>query len=123
MERLVRAKPINHLIKMQIVVLVVTSLITLCIQDINTVFAYAYGCAIALINSFIQRKHLFAAAKFAKADAGKNLGRAYRCVAERWFITILMFAIGFLAFIADEMILVGFVAMQVVVLFGNYNRA
>ena len=123
MERLVRAKPINYLIKMQIVVLVVTSLITLCIQDINIVIAYVYGCAIALVNSFIQRKHLFAAAKFAKADAGKNLGRAYRCVAERWFVTILMFAIGFLVLMPDEMILVGFIAMQIVVLFGNYNRA
>ena len=123
MERLVRAKPINHLIKMQVIVLVVTSLITLCIQDINTVFAYIYGCAIGLVNSLLQRWHLFAAAKLAKADASKNLGRAYRCVAERWFVTILMFAIGFLVLIPDEMILVGFVAMQVVVLFGNYNRA
>lgn len=123
MERLVRAEPINHLIKLQIVVLVVTSLIILCTQDIHTVFAYAYGCAIALVNSFVQRWHLYASAKFAKADAAKNLGRAYRCVAERWFITVLMFAIGFLVFLSDEMILVGFVAMQAVVLFGNYNRA
>lgn len=123
MERLVRAKPITHLIKMQVVVLVVTSLIMLCIQDVNTVFAYFYGCAIGLFNSLLQRWHLFAAAKFAKADAGKNLGRAYRCVAERWLLTILMFAIGFLVLVSKEMILVGFVAMQVVVLFGNYNRA
>ncbi|HDY85560.1 MAG TPA: ATP synthase subunit I [Methylophaga sp.] len=123
MERLVRAEPINHLIKMQLVVLVITSLIILCIQDISMFVAYLYGSAIGIIISFLQRWHLFAAAKNAKADAGKNLGRAYRCIVERWFVTIIMFAIGFLIFLSDEMMLAGFIAMQGVVLFGNYKRA
>jgi ATP synthase protein I len=123
MESLVRVQPINHLLKMQFIVLVITSLFVLCFQDINTVIAYLYGGAIALINTLLQRIHLYAAAKYAKADASKNLGRAYRCIAERWLLTIILFAIGFLVFTSVKFILAAFIFMQAVVLFGNYNRA
>lgn len=123
MERLVRAQPINRLLKLQLVVLVVTSLAFLLFQDVDSVLAYLFGGTIALLNTLLQKIHLYAAAKYAKADANKNLGRAYRCIAERWLLTIVLFAIGFLVFIPAESMLIAFIVMQVVVLFGNYNRA
>jgi ATP synthase protein I len=123
MDRLVRAQPINYLIKLQVVVLVLTIIFVLCFHSLSTAYAYSYGGVIAVFNSVLQRWHLYAAAKFAKADASKNLGRAYRCVAERWVLTIVMFAIGFILFTEDKTMLVGFIAMQAVVLFGNYYRA
>jgi ATP synthase protein I len=123
MERLVRAQPINHLLKMQFMVLVITSLIVLCFHEINSVIAYLYGGVIAVFNTLLQRKHLYAAAKYAKADASKNLGRAYRCIAERWMLTIVLFAVGFLVLIPVKSMLAAFIIMQMVVLFGNYNRA
>jgi len=85
--------------------------------------AYLYGGGIAVVNTLLQKWHLFAAAKTAKADANMNLGRAYRCVAERWVLTLLLFAIGFSVFVTAEMLLAGFVVAQLVVLFGHYNRA
>ena len=77
----------------------------------------------AIANTLLQRWHLLAAGEFAKADAGMNLGRAYRCIAQRWALTIVLFAIGF-SMLRDSslMLLVGFIVAQVVALFGNYNR-
>ncbi len=123
MESLVRAQPINHLIKMQVVLLVITSLIVFLVRDNANTLSYLFGGMIAVSNTLLQRWHLSASAKFARADASKNLGRAYRCVAERWVMTIVLFAIGFLVLVPVEMMLAGFIVMQAVVLFGNYSRA
>ena len=120
---LVRAEPINHLLKWQITTLVLTVLIVFVWQGNMAGIAYLYGGGIAVGNTLLQRWHLFAAAKTAKADADKNLGRAYRCVAERWVLTIVLFAIGFLVFVPAEMLLAGFVVAQIAVLFGHTNRA
>jgi ATP synthase protein I len=123
MDSRIRVRPIDNLIKMQLITLAITVLIVLWWQGINASLACFYGGGIAVVNTLLQRWHLISTAKEAKSDAGKNLGRAYRCVAERWLVTIVMFAIGFWVFIPDEMILAGFIEMQAVVLFGNYNRA
>lgn len=120
---LVRAEPINQLLKWQIITLVLTVLIVFVWQGKIASIAYLYGGGIAVGNTLLQRWHLFAATKTAKADAGKNLGRAYRCVAERWALTIMLFAIGFSVFIPAEMLLAGFVVAQIAVLFGHTNRA
>lgn len=121
---LVRAEPINLLLKWQTFTLVITVFIVFVWQDsFLTCIAYLYGGSIAIVNSLLQKWRLYRAAKTAKADASKNLGMAYRCVAERWLLTIVMFAIGFSAFVSAEMLLAGFVVAQVVVLFGHYNRA
>ena len=122
-EALVRADPINQLLKWQSVALVLTVLIVFVWQGQTASMAYLYGGGIAVGNTLLQKWHLLAAAKTAKADASMNLGRAYRCVAERWVLTIVLFAIGFSVFIPAEMLLAGFVVAQVVVLFGHYNRA
>jgi len=123
MESLVRAQPINQLLKMQVVVLVITSLIVFFVRDNTNSLSFLYGGMIAVLNTLLQRWHLSASAKFAKADASKNLGRAYRCIAERWVMTIVLLAIGFKVLVPIEMMLAGFIAMQSVVLFGNYSRA
>ena len=120
---LVRVEPINHLLKLQIIALVITVSIIFLWQGMAASIAYCFGGGIAIANTLLQRWHLLAAAKFAKADAGKNLGRVYRCVAERWALTIILFAIGFSVLKPSAMmLLVGFIVAQVIVLFGNYNR-
>lgn len=120
---LVRAEPINHLLKWQVITLVIASLIVLVWQGTGASIAYLYGGAIAVANTLLQKWHLHAAAKYAGADASMNLGRAYRCVAERWALTIVLFAIGFSVFTSALALLAGFIVAQIVVLFGNYNRA
>lgn len=87
-------------------------------------FAGAYGAAIGLANTLLQRRHLILAAREAKADAALNLRKAYRCVAERWFVTIVMFSVGFIVLKLSALaVLVGFVATQLVLFLGNTNRA
>jgi len=122
-EGLVQSDPINRLLKLQLTTLIVTVLIVFFLQGKLAGIAYLYGGSIAVANTFLQKWHLFVAAKYAGADAGKNLGRAYRCVAERWALTIVMFAIGYSVLTPALMLIVGFIVVQIVVLFGNLKRA
>jgi len=86
--------------------------------------AAIFGVAIGLANTFLQRRHLIMAAREAKADAALNLRKAYRCVAERWLVTIVMFSVGFLVLKLSALaVLVGFIASQLVLFLGNMKRA
>lgn len=124
MEQLVRVQPINDLIKIQVVLLVVTSLIILCYQEIGSVISYLYGGIMGVANTFIQRWHLIGSAKHARSDATMNLRKAYRCVLERWVLTVSMFAIGFgVLTLSFSYLMAGFIMTQLALLFGNLNRA
>lgn len=125
MDRLTRVQPINHLIKMQVVVLVVIVLITLWWQGSSAAaIACFYGGSIAIANTLLQRWHLIGSAKQAKSNAGMNLRKAYRCVAERWILTIVMFAIGFAVLNLSPLpLMTGFIVTQFALLFGIKNRA
>jgi len=124
MDRLTRVQPINHLIKMQVVVLVVTVLISLWWRGNSAAIACFYGGSIAIANTWLQRWHLISSAKQAKSNAGMNLRKAYRCVAERWILTIVMFAIGFAVLNLSPLpLMTGFIVTQFALLFGIKNRA
>ncbi len=120
----IRVQPINHLLKVQTFVLVITVLIILWLQGSNASLACLYGGGIAIANTLLQRWHLVSAAVNAKSDAGKNLRKAYRCVIERWCLTIILFAVGFSVLVIKPMpLMIGFIVTQLALLFGNKNRA
>lgn len=124
MDRLTRVQPINHLAKMQVVMLVVTVLIILWWQGYSAAIACFYGGSIAIANTLLQRWHLIGSAKQAKSNAGMNLRKAYRCVAERWILTIVMFAVGFAVLNFSPLpLMTGFIETQLALLFGIKNRA
>ena len=124
MDSRIRVRPINHLIKMQLVTLAITVLIALWWQGFNASLACFYGGSIAVANTLLQRWHLIGSAKQAKSDAGMNLRKAYRCVLERWVLTILMFAVGFAVLeLSAGPLMTGFIVTQLALLFGNFNRA
>lgn len=124
MDRLTRVQPINHLAKMQVVMLVVTVLIILWWQGYSAAIACFYGGSIAIANTLLQRWHLIGSAKQAKSNAGMNLRKAYRCVAERWILTIVMFAVGFAVLNFSPLpLMTGFIVTQLALLFGIKNRA
>ena len=124
MDRLTRVEPINLLLKIQVITLVVTGLVFYLWQGWNAAIAGAYGASIGVANMLLQRRHLILAAREAKADAALNLRKAFRCVAERWFVTIVMFSVGFLVLKLSALtVLVGFIATQLVLFLGNTNRA
>ena len=124
MDRLTRVQPINHLVKMQVVMLVVTVLIALWWQGHSAAIACFYGGFIAIANTLLQRWHLIGSAKQAKSNAGMNLRKAYRCVAERWVLTIVMFAVGFAVLNFSPLpLMTGFIVTQLALLFGIKNRA
>jgi len=107
---------------MQVVILVVVSLLFLLWQGYSAAYASFFGGFIAVANTLLQRWHLIKAATQAKSDAGKNLRKAYRCIAERWLLTIVLFAVGFavLAFLPLPL-MTGFIVTQLALLFGNLN--
>lgn len=124
MDRLTRVQPINHLLKVQVVALVLIVLIILWWQGASAATACFYGGSIAIANTLLQRWHLIGSAKQAKSDAGKNLRKAYSCVAQRWLLTIVMFTVGFavLTFLPLSL-MAGFIVTQLALLFGIKNQA
>lgn len=124
MDRLIRVQPINLLLKIQVVTLVLIGLLFLLWQGLGAALAAVFGAAIGVANTLLQRRHLIMAAREAKADAALNLRKAYRCVLERWFITIVMFTVGFLVLKLSALpLLAAFIATQLVLFLGNMNRA
>jgi len=120
MDSRVRVQPINQLIKRQIVLLVITVLIVLWWQQSSAALACFYGGSIAIANTLLQRWHLIGSAKQAKSNAGMNLRKAYRCVLERWILTIVMFAVGFAVLALMPLpLLTGFIVTQLALLFGT----
>jgi len=122
MDSRIRVQPFNQLIKRQIVLLVLTVLIVLWWQESSAALACFYGGSIAIANTLLQRMHLIGSAKQAKANAGMNLRKAYRCVLERWILTIVMFAVGFAVLALTPLpLLIGFTVTQLALLFETRN--
>ena len=124
MDRLTRVQPLNLLLKRQAATLVLMFLVFFVWQGLEMAVAVAYGAAIGIANTLLQRRHLILAAREAKADAAMNLRKAYRCVAERWIVTIAMFSVGFIVLeFSAPGVLAGFIATHLVLFLGNTNRA
>lgn len=124
MDRRTRTQPINHILKVQAVVLMAIVIFFLLWQGINGAIAGGFGSLIVIANTLLQKWHLNRAANTAKADAQLNLREAYLCMAERWALTIIMLAVGFAVLKLSALaLLVGFVVTQVALLFSNTNRA
>ncbi len=120
----VRLQPINTLLKRQFITLVGIVVILLWWLGINAAVASFFGGSIALANTLLQRWHLIASVEQAKSDAGKNLRKAYSCVAQRWLLTIVMFAVGFAVFkFLPLPLMTGFIVTQLALLFGIKNQA
>jgi ATP synthase protein I len=123
-DRRLRLQPINNLLKRQLVVLVGIVLILFWWQGGVAAIACFYGGMIAVANTLLQRWHLIDSVEYARSDAGKNLRKAYSCVAQRWLLTIVMFAVGFAVFnFALLPLMTGFIAMQFALLFGIKKQA
>jgi len=123
MDRLVRAQPINHVLRWQCVMLVLITLVGFVWQDVATAIALFYGAVIAIINTLLMKWHLHRAAYSARADAEKNLSKAYRCVVERWLTSLVLFAIGFAVLALSPLpLLIGFVLTQLMLFLGYTNR-
>ncbi len=123
-DSLVRIQPINNLLRRQLVTLVAIVLMLLVWRGASASLACFYGGSIVIVNTLLQKWHLIESVKKAKSNAGMNLGKAYRCVLDRWIVTIVMFAVGFGALeLLALPLMAGFVLMQCVLLFGINNQA
>jgi|SRR5690554_7177470 len=124
MEQLTRVKPINQLLKTQFIALIVIVACVSWLHGKDVSIAVCFGGMISVANTFLLKWHLLRTVLRAGADPEKNLGGMYRCIAERWVFTIAMFVVGFVVFeFAALPLLLGFVAIQVVLLFGNMKQA
>ncbi len=123
MDRLVRAQPVNHVLRWQCVMLVLITLVGFVWQGVATAIGLFYGAVIAIINTLLMKWHLHRAAYSARADAEKNLSKAYRCVVERWLTSLVLFAIGFAVLALLPLpLLIGFVLTQLMLFLGYTNR-
>lgn len=123
MDRLFRAQPVNHVLRWQCAMLVLITLVGFFWQGMAVATALFYGAVIAIFNTLLMKWHLHRAAYSARADAGKNLSKAYRCVTERWLVSIVLFAIGFAVLALSPLpLLIGFVLTQLMLFLGYTNR-
>jgi len=119
-----RLGPINAILKMQMMVLLALGLFYWGWQDAAAAIACVYGGGIALVGTGLQRWYLIRAVKSAGSDAGKNLGKVYRCMIDRWLITIVLFAVAFIKLpLLPHPLLIGFCITQLAVLFSFFSRA
>jgi len=119
----VRVQPINQLIQRQIILLAIAVLTIFWWRESGAALACLYGCSIAIANTLLQRMHLIGSAAKAKSDAGMNLRKAYRCVLERWVLTVILFSVGFgMLALSAPFLLAGFILTQSALLFGIKNR-
>ena len=124
MEQLARLQPLNRVLKWQLVMLVFIAVFTLWWWGVEVMNAAVFGALVAVTNTLLMRWHIQRAVKSAGADAGKNLSSAYRCVAERWVVTIMMFAAALGALSLPVLpLLLGFALTQLMLFLGNSNRA
>ncbi|AFJ03060.1 ATP synthase I chain [Methylophaga frappieri] len=123
-ETLVRVRPLNTVLKWQCLVLGLFTVILFFWQGLPAALSGLYGATIAVFNTLLMKWHLYRAASVARADAGKNLSKAYRCVMERWFFTIVLFAFGFSVLALSPLpLLVGFVVTQLMLFLGYTKQA
>lgn len=123
-EQLVRARPINQLLFRQSIGVVFIFLGLWIWQDWSTALAASFGALMSVANTMLMKWHLMKTAVRAGADPIGNMSGIYRCVAERWVLTLALFAIGFVVLkLAALPLLLGFIAMQFIVLFGNTRQA
>lgn len=123
MEQLARTAPLKRVLKWQIVMLAAIAVFTTW-WGVEPVLASIFGALIAIFNTLLMLWHIKRAVLTARADAEKNLSSAYRCVAERWLVTIMMFAAGLGALGLEALpLLLGFTLTQLMLFLGNSNRA
>jgi ATP synthase protein I len=124
MDRRIRVQPIDQLIKVQAVLLTLIVMFFLTFQSGSDAIAALFGGLIVIANTLLQRWHLVSAATSAKSDASLNLRKAYRCVFERWLLTIVLFVVAFMVLSLSAFpLLVSFIITQFALLIGNINRA
>lgn len=123
MQQLARLQPLNRVLKWQLVMLAFIAFFTVW-WGVETIAAATFGALTAVINTLLMKWHILRAARTARADAEKNLSSAYRCVAERWLVTIMMFAGGLGALGLEALpLLLAFTLTQLMLFLGNTNRA
>lgn len=123
MEQLARLQPLHRVLKWQLAMIIIIAFFTVW-WGVDTLFAANFGALIAVINTMLMKWHILRAARTARANAEKNLSSAYRCVAERWMVTIIMFATALGALgLKGLPLLLGFALTQLMLFLGNSNRA
>lgn len=124
MEQLARLQPLQRIVKWQVITLVLMIILFAWWQGVEAALAAGFGAFVALINTLLMIWHIRRAVETARADAGKNLSRAYRCVAERWLSTIVMFGTGIILLeLHVTALMAGFIAAQLMLFMGHTNRA
>ncbi len=124
MEQLTRVSPVNQLLKTQCIVLLIILAGVFWLGGKELATAVCFGGLISVSNTLLLKWHLLRTAQKAGVSPMDNLSGAYRCIVERWMLTIAMFAVGFAVLeLTATGLLVGFAAMQTVLLSGYMKQA
>lgn len=124
MEQLTRVKPINQLLKTQFIALIGVVACVSWLHGKDVSLAVCFGGMISVANTVLLKWHLLRTALRAGADPEKNLGGIYKGIAQRWYLTIAMFVVGFAVLeLRPIPLLLGFTAIQLTLFIGHLRQA
>ena len=124
MEQLTRLQPLKRVVWWQVAMWALVVLFASWSRGFESAIAAGFGSIIAIINTLLMIWHILRAVETARADAERKLSRAYRCVAERWLNTIVMFTTGIILLEMNIVaLMLGFIATQMMLFMGHTNRA
>jgi len=103
----------KRLFIVQAVILVGVVALTYLVWDLDSAVAVLFGGAMVVINTVIQQRGHFRAIKTAGNDLQSNMRIIYRTAAERFFITLALFAVGIgVLRLEPKFLIAGFIVLQ-----------
>jgi len=83
------------------------------VRGLDSGMAVLYGGVMVMINTAIQQWGHFRATKIAGNDLGRNMRIIYRTAAQRFFLTLALFAIGIgVLKLEPKFLIAGFILLQ-----------
>jgi ATP synthase protein I len=103
----------KRLFIVQFLLLAVCAALAYLLWGLNSAMAVLYGGSMVMINSAIQQWGHFRASKTAGNDLGRNMRIIYRTAAERFFVTLALFAVGIgVLRLEPKALIAGFILLQ-----------
>jgi F0F1-type ATP synthase assembly protein I len=97
----------------QALLIIVAMAIAIWVSGLVSAMAVLYGGAMVMINTAVQQWGHFRASRIAGTDLGRNMRIIYRTAAQRFFLSLAMFAVGIgVLKLEPKSMIAGFILLQ-----------
>jgi F0F1-type ATP synthase assembly protein I len=97
----------------QALLIIVAMAFAIWVSGLVSAMAVLYGGAMVMINTAVQQWGHFRASRIAGTDLGRNMRIIYRTAAQRFFLSLAMFAVGIgVLKLEPKSMIAGFILLQ-----------